>query len=129
MLQNCRVIKRDLNIDEYRYRLAQLEKSLYTSHLKKMIDNWQEMGNRVKQAFAGQVSITQEDQLLLYPLTLLEKAQSSLYVSVVWQQRTAAERGREHECIEKQYIKVKLKKQIFTKCSFFLTLPRWIMIC
>jgi len=55
-----------------------LENPLYTSHLKK------------------------PDQLLLYPLSLLEKAQSSLYASVVWQQRMVAERGREPKCFEKQ---------------------------
>jgi len=93
-----------LYVDEYRARLTQkeLENPLYSSHLKNMIDNWQEMGNQLEQAFAGQVSITQQDQLLLYPLSLLEKAQSSLYASVVWQQRTAAERGREQKCFEKQ---------------------------
>jgi len=101
-----------LYVDEYRSRLtqSQLENPLYTSHLNNMIDNWQEMGNRLEQAFAGQVSITQEDQLLLYPLSLLEKAQSSLYASVVWQQRTAAERGREQQCIEKQKNIINQKK-------------------
>ncbi|KHD05729.1 hypothetical protein PN36_04965 [Candidatus Thiomargarita nelsonii] len=93
-----------LTVDEYRSRLTQkkLENPLYTSHLNNMIDNWQEMGKQLEQAFAGQVSITQQDQLLLYPLSLLEKAQSSLYASVVWQQRTAAERGSEQKCFEKQ---------------------------
>ncbi len=68
-----------LYVDEYRSRLTQkeLENPLYSSHLKNMIDNGQEMGNQLEQAFAGQVSITQQDQLLLYPLSLLENAQSS----------------------------------------------------
>jgi hypothetical protein len=84
-----------------------------------MIDELQNISNLVELALAGQMTVTKPNQLMLYPIQLIENAQHSVYATVVWEQRNTQETE-----LDKKYI----EKQIVTKNDKLFILPNRTII-